>query len=77
MLSILHTAFTWSSIVAGLASAGLWYRAATIKVKKSDPRAAHDALKTRAGLQSQYNQYAAFATAGSVALEALARAFTN
>jgi hypothetical protein len=75
MLSILHTTFTWSSIVAGLASAALWYRAATVKVKKSDPRAAHEAIKTRASLQSQYNQYAAFATAGAVALEALARVF--
>jgi len=77
MLSILHAAFTWSSILVGLASAGLWYRAATVKVKKSDPRAAHDALRTRASLQSQYNQYAAFATAGSIALEALARVFSN
>jgi hypothetical protein len=77
MLVILHIAFTWSSIVAGLASAALWYRAATVKVKKGDPRTAHDALRTRASLQSQYNQYAAFATAGSVALEALARVFPN
>jgi hypothetical protein len=55
MLVILRAAFTWSSIVAGLASAALWYRAATVKVRKSDPRAAHDDLKTRASHQSQYN----------------------
>jgi hypothetical protein len=45
--------------------------------KKGNPREAHDALKTRASLQSQYNQYAAFATAVSVALEALARPFPD
>jgi hypothetical protein len=77
MFPSLHTALTWSSIVAGLASAALWYRAATVKVKKANPRAAHEALKTRAQLQSQYNQDAAFATAGAVALEALARIFPN
>jgi hypothetical protein len=73
MLAIVHTAFTWSSIVVGLASAALWYRAATVKVKKSDPRAAHDALRTSASLQSQYHRYAASATAGSVGLDAFAR----
>jgi hypothetical protein len=77
MVSILPTVCTWSSIVAGLASAALWYRAATVKVKKANPRAAPEALKTRAQFQSQYNQYAAFATAGAVALEALARVFPN
>jgi hypothetical protein len=77
MLLILRTACTWSSIVAGLASAALWYRAATVKIKKANARAAPEALKTRAQLQSQYNQYAAFATAGAVALEALAQVFPN
>jgi hypothetical protein len=77
MLPILHMAFTWSSIVAGLTSAALWYRAATIKVKKAIPGATPQPLNTRAELQSQYNQYAAFATAGAVTLEALARIFPN
>jgi len=77
MYAILHSTFTWSSVVAGLTSAALWYRAATVGVKKGDPRAAHEISKTRANLQSQYNQYAALATAGAVALEALARVFPN
>jgi hypothetical protein len=62
--------------VAGFGSAALWYRAATVKVKKANP-VALEAPKTRAQLQSQYNQYAAFATAGAVMLEALARIFPN
>jgi hypothetical protein len=28
----LHSTFTWSSVAAGLASAALWYRAATVGV---------------------------------------------
>jgi hypothetical protein len=44
--------------------------------KKANP-VALEAPKTRAQLQSQYNQYAAFATAGAVMLEALARIFPN
>jgi hypothetical protein len=56
---------------------GAWYRAATIKVKKAIPGATPQPLNTRAELQSQYNQYAAFATAGAVTLEALARIFPN
>jgi hypothetical protein len=77
MFPSLHTALTWSSIGAGLASAALWYRAATVKVKKANPGAAPETLKTRVQLQSQYNQYAAFATAAAVMLEALARIFPN
>ena len=70
---------SWSAVVAGLISAALWYRAATVVIKKGDPRAANDifiggdAVKTTARIQSEYNQYAAFVTAISVALQALAQ----
>lgn len=66
---------TWLSIAAGLASAVLWYRAATVVVRKGDERAANDiflggvAIQTTVRVQSQYNQYAAGMTALSVLLQ--------
>ncbi len=62
MLPLLHTAFTWSSVIAGLASAALWLPGYDGQGKKADPDATLEAPKARAQLQSQYNRYAAFVT---------------
>src|SRR5262249_30690616 len=55
----------WGSIIAGLASAGLWFRAATVVAMKGDPGTERDiflggvAIQTTVQKQSRYNQYAA------------------
>jgi energy-converting hydrogenase Eha subunit F len=75
--------FIWSAVIAGFASAGLWYRAATVVIKKGDARAANDiflggvAIQTTARVQSQYNQYAAGMTALSVLLQTITQFFNH
>jgi hypothetical protein len=73
----------WGAILAGFASAALWFRAATVMVRKGDLRAANDiflggvAIQTTVRVQSQYNQYAALATATAVLLQTISSFFNH
>lgn len=80
---MIYQVLSWVAVITGMASAVLWWRAATIVIKKGDPRAANDifiggdAVKTTARLQAQYNSWAAIATGAAVAFGAMAQLISN
>jgi hypothetical protein len=84
----LEQLLSWTAIVAGLASAWLWYRASAVVVLKGDPRSKGGfLLGNKDGTQvdvystmfeaSKINKHAAIATALAVLFGALASVVNN
>jgi hypothetical protein len=80
---MIHQILSWLAVLSGFASAGLWWWAATLVIKKGDPRATGDifiggeAVKTTGRLQAQYNAWAAIATGVATAASALTQLISN
>jgi hypothetical protein len=78
---MIHQILSYLAAVSGLVSAGLWWRAATVVIKKGDAKAATDifignmAIPSTFNEQSKFNAWAAVATGIAAAAGGLAQLF--
>jgi len=80
---MIHQILSYTAAMTGVLSAVLWWRAATVVVKKGDPGSADDiflggvAIQTTFKAQSKLNSWAAITTGVAAAASGLAQLFSN
>jgi hypothetical protein len=80
---MIHQILSYTAAVSGVVSAGLWWWAATVIVKKGDPKGAagifigNMAIPATFQEQSKFNAWAAVATGIAAAASGLAQLFSN